>query len=38
MGIDWTADRKNLAEAIPPAYTEAIGAFAFAALEMEQAA
>jgi len=25
MGIDWTADRKNLAEAIPPAYTEYIG-------------
>ena len=26
MGIDWTWDRKNLAEAIPPAYTEFIGA------------
>ena len=26
MGIGWTADRKNLAEAIPPAYTEFIGA------------
>lgn len=25
MGIDWTRDRKNLAEAIPPAYTEYIG-------------
>jgi DNA (cytosine-5)-methyltransferase 1 len=25
MGIDWTHDRKNLAEAIPPAYTELIG-------------
>lgn len=25
MGIDWTTDRKNLAEAIPPAYTEWIG-------------
>ncbi|WP_413354056.1 DNA cytosine methyltransferase [Microbacterium sp. 1P06AB] len=25
MGIDWTSDRKNLAEAIPPAYTEHIG-------------
>ena len=25
MGIDWTMDRKNLAEAIPPAYTEHIG-------------
>jgi hypothetical protein len=25
MGIDWTTDRKHLAEAIPPAYTEFIG-------------
>jgi site-specific DNA-cytosine methylase len=25
MGIDWTHDRKNLAEAIPPAYTELVG-------------
>lgn len=25
MGIDWTADRKSIAEAIPPAYTEFIG-------------
>ncbi len=25
MGIDWTDDRKNLAEAIPPAYTEYLG-------------
>ena len=25
MGIDWTEDRKTLAEAIPPAYTEHIG-------------
>lgn len=25
MGIDWTRDRKNLAEAIPPAYTRFIG-------------
>ena len=25
MGIDWTADRKSIAEAIPPAYTEHIG-------------
>lgn len=25
MGIDWTADRKALAEAIPPAYTRHIG-------------
>lgn len=25
MGIDWTASRKSIAEAIPPAYTEWIG-------------
>lgn len=25
MGIDWTSDRKSIAEAIPPAYTEFIG-------------
>ena len=25
MGIDWTDDRRELAEAIPPAYTEHIG-------------
>lgn len=25
MGIDWTTDRKTLAEAIPPAYTEYVG-------------
>lgn len=25
MGIDWTADRKSIAEAIPPAYTQFIG-------------
>jgi hypothetical protein len=25
MGIDWTDDRRNLAEAIPPTYTEHIG-------------
>jgi DNA (cytosine-5)-methyltransferase 1 len=25
MGIDWTDDRKNLAEALPPAYTEYLG-------------
>jgi hypothetical protein len=25
MGIDWTANRKNIAEAIPPAYAEFIG-------------
>lgn len=27
MGIDWTWDRKSIAEAIPPAYTEHIGKF-----------
>lgn len=26
MGIDWTSERRSLAEAIPPAYTEFIGA------------
>lgn len=25
MGIDWTTDRKTIAEAIPPAYTEYVG-------------
>ncbi len=25
MGIDWTTDRRELAEAVPPAYTEHIG-------------
>ncbi|MDN4616438.1 hypothetical protein P5G50_18475 [Leifsonia sp. F6_8S_P_1B] len=25
LGIDWTSDRRELAEAIPPAYTEFIG-------------
>ena len=25
MGIDWTSDRRSIAEAIPPAYTEHIG-------------
>jgi site-specific DNA-cytosine methylase len=31
MGIDWTADRRELAEAIPPAYTRHIGAELLAA-------
>jgi len=26
MGIDWTDDRREIAEAIPPAYTQHIGA------------
>jgi DNA (cytosine-5)-methyltransferase 1 len=25
MGIDWTSDRKEIAEAIPPAYTKYVG-------------
>jgi DNA (cytosine-5)-methyltransferase 1 len=25
MGIDWTWDRRSIAEALPPAYTEFIG-------------
>jgi hypothetical protein len=25
MGIDWTDNRKSIAESIPPAYTEWIG-------------
>ncbi|GAA2810127.1 hypothetical protein GCM10010441_38470 [Kitasatospora paracochleata] len=32
MGIHWTADRRELAEAIPPAYTELIGRQAAAQL------
>lgn len=30
MGIDWTSERKAIAEAIPPAYTECIGRQLFA--------
>lgn len=37
MGIDWTGDRKSLAEAIPPAYTEFIGE-QLAAYVLERAA
>ncbi len=33
MGIDWTDDRKNLAEAIPPRYFEYIGRHVIAQLE-----
>jgi len=35
MGIDWTDDRKAIAEAIPPAYTEFIGAQLLAHLRVE---
>lgn len=38
MGIDWTADRKAIAEAIPPAFTEHIGAALLAHLSSEAAA
>lgn len=38
MGIDWTADRKAIAEAIPPAYAEHIGGQLLAHIESEQAA
>jgi DNA (cytosine-5)-methyltransferase 1 len=32
MGIDWTTNRRSLAEAIPPAYTQYIGAHLITAL------
>ena len=35
MGIDWTTDQDVLANAIPPAYTEWIGAQVIRALELE---
>jgi DNA (cytosine-5)-methyltransferase 1 len=38
MGIHWTSDRKNLAEAIPPAYTKFIGAQLLDHIELELAA
>jgi DNA (cytosine-5)-methyltransferase 1 len=38
MGIDWTSDRRELAEAIPPAYTEYIGHQLMAAIKERQAA
>ncbi|MFB7617166.1 DNA methylase [Kitasatospora sp. NPDC056181] len=36
MGIHWTTDRRELAEAIPPAYTELIGRHAAALLADEK--
>jgi len=38
MGIDWTWDRKEIAEAVPPAFTACIGAQLLAALNVEEAA
>lgn len=38
MGIDWTEDRKAIAEAIPPAYTEHIGGQLLAHTKSEAAA
>lgn len=38
MGIDWTDDRKAIAEAIPPVYTECVGAQLLAHLATEAAA
>ncbi|MFE2995327.1 DNA methylase [Nocardia sp. NPDC059246] len=37
MGIDWTADRRSLAEAIPPAYTAWLGAHLLARLGAPEA-
>jgi DNA (cytosine-5)-methyltransferase 1 len=34
LGIDWTSDRRELAEAIPPAYTSFIGAQLLAVIEV----
>lgn len=38
MGIDWTADRHEIAEAIPPAYTQHIGAQLMAHINAMEAA
>ncbi len=38
MGIDWTWDRKEIAEAIPPAYTAYLGAQLLAALNAGEVA
>lgn len=38
MGIDWTTNRKSIAEAIPPAYTRYIGEHLMTALQRRSAA
>jgi hypothetical protein len=38
MGMDWTDVRKEIAEAIPPAYTEFIGEILMEHLDEEDAA
>jgi len=38
MGIDWTSDKKAIAEAIPPSYTEFVGRQLMAHLTQERAA
>jgi hypothetical protein len=38
MGIDWTRDRREIAEAIPPAYTEFVGRQLIVAVEERRAA
>lgn len=38
MGIDWTNVRKEIAEAIPPSYTEHIGRQLLAAIDIKEAA
>jgi site-specific DNA-cytosine methylase len=37
MGIDWTSNRKSIAEAIPPAYSRFIGGQIMAYIESQQA-
>ena len=37
MGIDWTDVRRELAESIPPAYTEFIGKQIYQSLDIERA-
>jgi len=38
MGIDWTTDKRELAEAIPPAFTSFVGARLLEHLDEEYAA